>query len=156
MDKPCPDRLVPRSNTLALRAGAVDFVAGEIALLTGDNSLRREDEQFAMNTAQMADAISETSAALPSAEASGLSAFSRFRLGRDVSLNANTPVSRVPLFQRRDGRRTRSNSGPCSVCTGNGAMSGIFRLGLCVQGGRTSSGNRFLRSIQRKSVNKGY
>jgi hypothetical protein len=34
-----------------------------------------------------------------SAENTGLSAFSRFRLGQNVALNANAPVSRLPLFQ---------------------------------------------------------
>src|SRR5205823_12375547 len=34
------------------------------------------------------------------AEVSGVSAFSRFRLGRDLTFNANAPVNRLPLFQR--------------------------------------------------------
>jgi hypothetical protein len=42
----------------------------------------------------------EVSAPAATAEATGLSAFSRFRLGRDVALNANAPISRLPLFQR--------------------------------------------------------
>jgi hypothetical protein len=82
-----------------VRAGTVDLVAGEIALLTGDGVQRREE--YALNTAQMSSISTESDAPPPgsSAEASGLSAFSRFRLGRDVALNANAPVSRLPLFQ---------------------------------------------------------
>lgn len=82
-----------------VRAGTVDLVAGEVALLTGDGAYRREDE-MTRNTAQMSSTESE--APPPpgsSAEATDLSAFSRFRLGRDVALNANAPVSRLPLFQ---------------------------------------------------------
>ncbi|MDT5272186.1 MAG: hypothetical protein QOH49_4372 [Acidobacteriota bacterium] len=82
-----------------VRAGTVDLVAGEVALLTGDGAYRRDDE-MTRNTAQMSS--TENEAPPPpgsSAEATGLSAFSRFRLGRDVALNANAPVSRLPLFQ---------------------------------------------------------
>jgi len=82
-----------------VRGGTVDLVAGEIALLTGDGAAQR-DAEFRI-TAQMNVMRTESEAAAPgsSAEASGLSAFSRFRLGRDVALNANAPVSRLPLFQ---------------------------------------------------------
>src|SRR2546423_11129083 len=44
------------------------------------------------------DAISESAVSV-SAEVSGVSAFSRFRLGRDLSFNANAPLNRLPLFQ---------------------------------------------------------
>jgi hypothetical protein len=81
-----------------LRAGALDLVAGEIALLTADGSRLDKDEMSA-NSYQMRSSESEVVAVVPAAEASGLSAFSRFRLGRDVSINANAPVSRLPLFQ---------------------------------------------------------
>jgi hypothetical protein len=34
------------------------------------------------------------------AEVAGMSVFSRLRLGRDISITANTLVNRLPLFQR--------------------------------------------------------
>jgi hypothetical protein len=49
---------------------------------------------------QMRSTESQVEAPETSADAAALSAFSRFRLGRDVALNANAPVSRLPLFQR--------------------------------------------------------
>ena len=90
-----------------VRGGTVDLVAGEIALLTGDGAYRNEDELRI--TAQMSR-ISESALTLNAmAEATGLSAFSRFRLGRDVALNANAPVSRLPLFQRERLTITQRN-----------------------------------------------
>ena len=82
-----------------VRSGTVDLVAGEVALLTGDGGYRRADD-YTLNTAQQSRSTeSEMMPSEASAEATGLSAFSRFRLGRDVALNANAPVSRLPLFQ---------------------------------------------------------
>ncbi len=82
-----------------IRGGTVDLVAGEVALLTGDGTGRRDYDET-RNVSQMARSeVGETAITLL-AESSGISAFSRFRLGRDVALNANAPVSRLPLFQR--------------------------------------------------------
>lgn len=91
-----------------VRGGTVDLVAGEVALLTGDGQYQREDGVTRNITSQLG---TETEAAAPdaSAEATGLSAFSRFRLGRDVALNANAPVSRLPLFQRKPLTVTQRN-----------------------------------------------
>jgi hypothetical protein len=89
------------NNTGAdLRAGTVDLIAGEIALLTADGA-RLDRDDLAANTAQMrSEDRREVVAVVPaSAEASGLSVFSRFRLGRDVALDSNVPQSRLPLFQ---------------------------------------------------------
>jgi hypothetical protein len=83
-----------------LRAGTIDLVAGEIALLLGGQQYRDYDQLARANTAQMADGVSESVEVVTPAGASGLSAFSRFRLGRDLSMNANAPVNRFPLFQR--------------------------------------------------------
>jgi hypothetical protein len=83
-----------------LRAGAVDLVAGEISLILGGQTYRDYDSMARAQTAQMADAVSENVEIVGSAEASGLSAFSRFRLGRDLTMNANAPTNRFPLFQR--------------------------------------------------------
>lgn len=83
-----------------VRAGAVDLVAGEIALLPFEGGgLRRAEDEVAMNVYQARDADAVSTEA-PAAGAAPLSAFTRFRLGRDLSLNANAPVSRHPLFQR--------------------------------------------------------
>lgn len=93
-----------------VRGGTVDLVAGEIALITGDGASQR-DAEFRI-TAQMNVMRTENESAAPpdaSAEATGLSAFSRFRLGRDVALNANAPVSRLPLFQRAPLKVTQRN-----------------------------------------------
>lgn len=89
------------NNTGAdLRAGAVDLIAGEIALLTEGGGYLRLDDDATRNAQQMKDEETEVTAVVPaSAEAAGLSAFTRFRLGRDVSFNANTSTSRLPLFQ---------------------------------------------------------
>ncbi len=109
--EPAPEGAPPAAATLDawvslynrtgadVRAGAVDLVAGEIALLPFDGSLRRSEEELSLNVYQARDADA-VSAATPSAGAAPLSAFTRFRLGRDLSLNANAPVSRHPLFQR--------------------------------------------------------
>jgi hypothetical protein len=82
-----------------VRAGAVDLVAGEIALLPFEGGvLRRAEDELTANYQR--HEMADTSSELPSAGAAPLSAFTRFRLGRDLSLNANAPVSRHPLFQR--------------------------------------------------------
>jgi hypothetical protein len=93
-----------------VRGGTVDLVAGEIALLTSDGTYGRDSELRI--TSQISANISTESDEPPpgsSAEASGLSAFSRFRLGRDVALNANSPVSRLPLFQDKRLTVTQRN-----------------------------------------------
>ena len=83
-----------------VRGGTVDLVAGEVSLLAGGGALR-DDDEMSRNTAQMSSRMNEAALTmLGSAEATGLSAFSRFRLGRDIALNANAPVTRLPLFQR--------------------------------------------------------
>jgi hypothetical protein len=90
------------NNTGAdLRAGTLDLIAGEIALLTTDGT-RLDRDDLAANTAQVRSEEREVVAVIPaSAEASGLSIFSRFRLGRDVALDSNVPQGRLPLFQHQ-------------------------------------------------------
>jgi hypothetical protein len=91
------------NNTGAdLRAGTVDLIAGEIALLTADGT-RLDRDELAANTMQArSEERSEVIAVVPaSAEASGISVFSRFRLGHDVTLGSNVPLSRLPLFQHQ-------------------------------------------------------
>jgi hypothetical protein len=81
-----------------LSARRVDLIAGEIALInTGAGGGRFE---AAANVAQRASgAADEVAEAISSAPAGALSAFSRFRLGEQISINANAPVNRFPLFQ---------------------------------------------------------
>jgi hypothetical protein len=94
-----------------VRGGTVDLVAGEVSLLTGAGGYRGEDDQVLRVTSQQASGMNELAVSMlgTSAEATGLSAFSRFRLGRDVALNANAPVSRLPLFQRKPLAVTQRN-----------------------------------------------
>jgi hypothetical protein len=79
--------------------GLVDLIAGEIAFRLDGNvnnyALRREAAQ---NTALDEERGAEAGSV--AAEVSSVSAFSRFRLGRDLTFNTNTPVNRLPLFQR--------------------------------------------------------
>jgi hypothetical protein len=93
-----------------VRGGTVDLVAGEIALLTGDGAYQ-QDAALRITAQMSANIGSENEQPPPGAyaESSGLSAFSRFRLGRDISLNANAPVTRLPLFQRAPLSVTQRN-----------------------------------------------
>ena len=87
------------STGVDLSARRVDLIAGEIALINTGAVGGRYDS--AMNVAQMASRSEseEFAAALTSAPAGALSAFSRFRLGEQIAINANAPVNRFPLFQ---------------------------------------------------------
>lgn len=80
--------------------GTVDLVAGEIALLPeGGGSNRNEyAAQAQMNVAL--DGEVSYSGASSNAEVSNLSAFNRFKLGDNISLNANAVINRFPIFQR--------------------------------------------------------
>lgn len=83
-----------------LEAGAVDLVAGEIALLAdGSASFRNE---YAAQTANVrsSDYDSVEATGTSYAEVSSLSAFNRFALGRNINLNANALITRFPIFQR--------------------------------------------------------
>ena len=85
------------NNTGAdVHAGTVDLVAGEISLLSDDGS---RQQNYAANVSQnRANLESVTVSAAPSG-ATSISAFSRFRLGRDIALNASAALGRHPLFQ---------------------------------------------------------
>jgi hypothetical protein len=77
-------------------AANLDLVAGEIALLLGDGSrLRADSVNLAQRGAEDLVAIAPASS-----EVSGLSVFSRFRLGRNISMTANKTMNRLPIFQR--------------------------------------------------------
>ncbi len=80
--------------------GTVDLVAGEIALINeGGSSYRQEYAVQAQTNIAMDGEMSESSGA-SYAEISSLSAFNRFKLGDNISLNANALVNRFPIFQR--------------------------------------------------------
>ena len=87
------------STGVDLAVRRVDLIAGEIALINTAGGGGRFDA--AMNVAQSASRSEsdEISAAVSSAPAGALSAFSRFRLCDNISINANAPVNRFPLFQ---------------------------------------------------------
>ncbi len=81
-------------------AGTVDLIAGEIALrLEGSANNEYAGRRDVAQSNVAYDAVTESTPSV-SAEVSGVSAFSRFRLGRDLFFNANAPVNRLPLFQR--------------------------------------------------------
>src|SRR2546426_7667418 len=71
-----------------IAAGTIDLVAGEIALLLGDASYPRREREVA----QSANVSGFATPGESTAEVSGLSAFSRFRLGNNITMNANAPV----------------------------------------------------------------
>ena len=82
-----------------LTAGTVDLVAGEIALLPdGGSSVSRNE--YAAQTSNVMSRDAEESSGASYAEVSSLSAFNRFTLGHNISLNANALISRFTIFQR--------------------------------------------------------
>ena len=90
------------NNTGAdLSAGLVDLVAGEISLLVGEGTgaYRRDTSQVYQSNVAGFDRGDEAPAEA-SSEVGQISAFTRFTLGRSLSMTANAPVSRFPLFQR--------------------------------------------------------
>jgi hypothetical protein len=81
-----------------ISAGTVDLVAGEVQLLIGED---RSSQLVGRNyVSQAVIAPNEAGREGSGADIAGVSVFSRLRLGRDVSMTANTPVNRFPLFQR--------------------------------------------------------
>lgn len=79
-------------------AETLDLIAGDIALLDRDSSYREENYQ---RQAQVnVYSSSETSDSAVTADVEGLSVFSRFRLGQNLSLPSSASVNRFPLFQR--------------------------------------------------------
>ncbi|MGH9972228.1 MAG: hypothetical protein ACREBG_31160 [Pyrinomonadaceae bacterium] len=84
-----------------LAAGKVDLVAGEIALLPDNAPAYRGDytaqSQISVNAGYT---VTDESSGASFAEVSNLSAFNRFTLGQNISLNANANISRFPIFQR--------------------------------------------------------
>jgi hypothetical protein len=94
---------VYNSTGADVSAGTVDLVAGEVALLVGEENQQYRNhtaqQQLSMNVVSF-DSSEGGAPSEASSEFSGLSAFSRFTLGRNVAMNANSVVNRFPLFQR--------------------------------------------------------
>ncbi len=91
------------STGVDLFAGKIDLVAGEISLLTGESGTSGD---YSMNISQQSSQAYRTdgndieaSSAESYADVTNLSAFNRFALGDNLSLNANAPVNRFPIFQ---------------------------------------------------------
>jgi len=85
-----------------LAAGTVDLVAGEIALLPDGAGGASRGEYAAQASVNVSSSYAEAgeSGVVSNAEISSLSAFNRFTLGNNINLNANSTVSRYPIFQR--------------------------------------------------------
>lgn len=86
-----------------LAAGKIDLVAGEIALLpdgggSGDSNNYSSQSQYSINASVDVTSSAESNEQ-SFAEVSNLSAFNRFALGDNISINANAPVNRFPIFQ---------------------------------------------------------
>lgn len=78
-------------------AASVDLVAGEVQLLLPGTSTPR---MYTANS-QIANVGAGAAAAGDAfAEVTGMSVFSRLRLGRNIAMAANASIGRFPLFQR--------------------------------------------------------
>lgn len=91
------------NNTGAdLLAGKVDLVAGEISLLTDEGSsgyqYTTQSQNYSSNV--VVDGTNVEQSEESYAEVTNLSAFNRFALGDNLSLNANAIINRFPIFQR--------------------------------------------------------
>jgi len=86
-----------------LAAGKIDLVAGEISLIPDggeSNDSYRYTAQSQIATNVMTDESNVESGEQSFAAVTGLSAFNRFALGSNISINANAPINRFPIFQR--------------------------------------------------------
>ena len=81
-------------------AGTVDLVAGEVQLLVGGGGRGMGGYQSNAQMVQTSGRLEEEAPEGAGAEVSGVSVFSRLRLGRNISMTANTLINRFPLFQR--------------------------------------------------------
>ena len=90
---------VRNQTSVDIAAGVLDLVAGEISLLVGGAQSRGDSMQMqSMNSFRAPEP--EWEPAPTTAEGSGIGSVHRFRLGRDLTMNANSPISRFPLLQR--------------------------------------------------------
>jgi len=77
-------------------AGSVDLVAGEVQLLLPGMTSPRG---FTANSQIASPGASAMSAGDAFAEVTGMSVFSRLRLGRNIAMDANASIGRFPLLQ---------------------------------------------------------
>ncbi|NOT61155.1 MAG: hypothetical protein HOP19_13130 [Acidobacteria bacterium] len=91
-------------------AGAVDLIAGEIALLSENDggSGYRPLYPAQSNVGAVSEMVT-IEAASATAEVGGLSVFARIRLGKNISMKANALVNRLPLVQRAKLTLTQRN-----------------------------------------------
>ncbi len=87
-------------------AGTVDLIAGEISLLEGDGN-DGVRSVYAQNISRQD--VSDSAVLSANTEVSGLSVFSRIRLGNNITMKANALVNRLPLFQRATLAITQRN-----------------------------------------------
>ncbi len=79
-------------------AGTVDLVACEIQLIDAGGAPR---SSYTANAQIMSAPLRAPAApASAGAEVSGINVFSRMRLGHDITMTANVPINRFPIFQR--------------------------------------------------------
>ena len=81
-------------------AGTIDLVAGEISLLSDGSSDGYRREYTTQAQSNISSVSEDTSAGTSFADVGSLSAFNRFTLGNNISLNANAIINRFPIFQR--------------------------------------------------------
>ncbi|MGZ5437959.1 MAG: hypothetical protein ACXWID_10990 [Pyrinomonadaceae bacterium] len=81
-------------------AGTIDLVAGEISLLSDGSSDGYRREYTSQAQSNISGTNEDTTSGTSFADVSSLSAFNRFTLGNNISLNANATISRFPIFQR--------------------------------------------------------
>ncbi|MFY9619245.1 MAG: hypothetical protein WAQ99_05490 [Pyrinomonadaceae bacterium] len=81
-------------------AGTIDLVAGEISLLSDGSSDGYRREYTSQAQSNIAGMDEDTTTGTSFADVASLSAFNRFTLGNNISLNANAIISRFPIFQR--------------------------------------------------------
>lgn len=87
------------NNTgIDLNADSIDLIAGEISLIKQNQSYNEDSNYTAQYNVNVNTSVSEVVTA--TAPTSQFNAFSRFRIGSDLSLTANKTVSRFPLFQQ--------------------------------------------------------
>ena len=79
-------------------AETLDLIAGDVALLDRGSSYR--EEEYTRQAQTNVYSSTETSEGATTADVEGLSVFSRFRLGQNISLPSSASVNRFPLFQR--------------------------------------------------------
>lgn len=81
-------------------AGTIDLVAGEISLLSDGSSDGYRREYTSQAQSNISGSNEDSTSGTSFADVASLSAFNRFTLGNNISLNANAIISRFPIFQR--------------------------------------------------------